>query len=172
MIEFGPEIVINIYSIAVHDILFCMGHCTNHPFLPVESNLGFLGVGFYLLGVCLPHHRCPPASHPVTRTIVILIVSLSYLQNRDMGQKRLRVAHCRWCMVGWDRIAHPEYISSLQLFATSSHVSCRRFLRIDNGERLAEFSPQTDTHTHFQARWDVQPHHRCLYNSTYTQGPR
>ena len=145
---------------------------TSHPFLPAESDLGFLGVGFCLLGICLSHHRSPCASHPVTRTIVILITSLSYFQNRDMGQKRLRIANCRWCMVGWDRIAHPEYISYLQLSVLSSHVPCRCFLRIDNGEGPAEFSSQTDTHAHLQARWDVQPHHRCLYNPTYTQGPR
>lgn len=100
---------------------------TSHPFLPAESDLGFLGVGFCLLGICLSHHRSPCASHPVTRTIVILITSLSYFQNRDMGQKRLRVANCRWCMVGWDRIAHPEYISYLQLSVPSSHVPSGAF---------------------------------------------
>ena len=60
----------------------------------------------------------------------------------------------------------------LQLFAPSSYVPCRRFRRIDNGEELAKFSSSTATHANCQARWDVQPHYRCLYNATYTQGPR
>jgi len=101
-----------------------------------------------------------------------LIAPLSYSQNRDMEQQRLRVSNCGWCMVRWDRIAHPEYVLYLQLSTPSSHVPYRGFRRIDNGEVLAGFSSWTDAHANCQARWDVQPHHRCLYNPTYTQGPR
>ena len=77
---------------------------------------------------------------PSLGLFMVLIASLSYSQNRDMEQKRPRIANCGWCMVGWDRIAYPEYVSCLQLFEPSSYVPFRRFRRIDDGEELAGFS--------------------------------
>jgi len=63
---FSAEIGFNAYLVTVdHDTLCCKDTIPIAPSLLIYRVLDLTDIGFCLLGICLPYHRSPRASHPL-----------------------------------------------------------------------------------------------------------